>query len=106
MQITKIKNKLHSMLNSISNSTKKTLSILSVLIGIRKKGNSYNLDRCISTSWIFISGIPIGFILMGSYFSICIWGLLILIISILCNIDYYIKGNKEKCQSTFTYSFT
>lgn len=43
------------------------------LLGIRNINNSKDFNRLINTGWVFISGLPIGFILFNNTFSIPIW---------------------------------
>jgi len=102
----KLKLKLGESINSISKMIRSIIRVAGNIIGIRKRDGHYDCHRLVSTGWIFLIGIPIGFILLGPYFSVSIWALIVIIITVLCNLDYIYEVHVLKDCKNGSYSWT
>jgi hypothetical protein len=62
------------------------LYICGTLIGVKWKGQ-WDYESLAITAWIFLLGLPIGTMMLGSAFSLSTWFLGVLICLMLVNID-------------------
>jgi hypothetical protein len=101
----KIKQFFITKTKQTSNFFHKIIHLFAGLVGIRKKERGYNCQRIVSTGWVFLIGIPIGYIFLGTLFSIPIWASIVLVMTILCNLDHIYEIHKIK-QTSCAVSWT
>jgi hypothetical protein len=92
---------IRERIKGLSDITRKTINILGLLVGIKKVENKYCCKRLTSTGWVFLLGIPIGYIFLGASFSIVIWASIVLVTTIFCNLDYIYELTHVRSNSTF-----
>lgn len=104
--IESLKLKLGESINYISKTVRGLIRVVGNIIGIRKRDGRYGCHRIVSTGWVFLVGIPVGFILLGPYFSISIWALTVIVLTIFCNLDYIYETYVIKDCKNGSYSWT
>jgi hypothetical protein len=56
-------------------------------MGVRKEPKEWRFDGLITSGWVFILGLPIGAMVVGPSFSLALWAIIIVIVTIMVNFD-------------------
>jgi hypothetical protein len=65
---------------------------------MRKTQTEWRFDGLITAGWVFLLGLPIGTIVLGSSFSLLLWSIIVVITTMLVNADdtlYYVFWLQE-----------
>lgn len=63
------------------------LHILGRCIGIKKDLREWRFDGLIMAGWVFVLGLPLGAMVVGSGFSIFLWALIVLLATLIVHAD-------------------
>lgn len=101
MKIIRIfKRAIKGLINRISYIIKSTTNIGANLIGLRCIERRWDYSQLVITGWVFLLGLPIGFIFLGTLFSFPTWTTIVTSTLILYNFSYTIEtisqANKER----------
>jgi hypothetical protein len=66
---------------------RRCLHIIARLMGAHKQPKGWRFDGLITSGWVFILGLPIGAMIVGSSFSLALWAIVVVVMTIMVNFD-------------------
>lgn len=107
----KLKLKLKQTIRNVSMTIKSIITAGANLVGLRLIERRWDYTQLAIAGWCFLVGLPLGFVFLGSIFSVAAWAAIIFITLILSNLDHALEqlceiGRKKKTVSEQQCLFT
>lgn len=86
------KTSIKRITNKISNVIRAVTNVGANLIGLRYIERRWDYSQLAITGWIFLIGLPVGFIFLGPAFSFLVWTATVIFTLIASNLDYTLES--------------